>query len=171
MQSPDTNPSAATGDDAAGRVKEQAKQVTRETADDIRRQASESAERQKFAAAEQADSVADAFRETADQLDRRDQGWLAEIARRCADGADRIAGEMRGKNLSELVEQTQSFARDRPATFLAGAVAAGFLLTRFVKSSERHGHDDAAGRPRMRPEADDGRVYSHTEEQPNASTH
>ncbi|HET6726337.1 MAG TPA: hypothetical protein VFH85_10080 [Gammaproteobacteria bacterium] len=160
MQSPDTNPSAAVGDDAS-RVKEQAKQTTREAVDDVRRQATETAERQKYAAAEQADSVAGAFRDTADQLDRRDQGWLAEIARRCADGADRIAGEMRGKDLSELIERTQVFARERPATFLAGAVAAGFLLTRFVKSSERRGHDDAGN----------GRMFSQTEEQSHASTH
>lgn len=147
MQSSDTNQPSHSSGDGVGEMKEQAKEATRETMREARRQANETAERQKYAVADQAGSVAEALRKTGAELKQQDQSWLADAANRLADGADNLAGELRGQDMSSLLSRTQDFARRRPATFLGGAVAAGFLLTRFMKSSERSGQRRPADRP------------------------
>lgn len=141
MQSSDISRS-----DGLDRTAEQAKESARETMHEAGRQVNETAERQKYAVADQAGSVADALRKTGDELRQQDQGWLADAAQRLAEGADKLAGELRDQDMSSLLSRTQEFARRRPATFLGGAVAAGFLLTRFMKSSDRGEHHRTSNR-------------------------
>ncbi|HET7371528.1 MAG TPA: hypothetical protein VFK45_11885 [Gammaproteobacteria bacterium] len=142
MQPEDTTTSSSVGDDV-GQMKDQAREKTREMADEARRQASETAERQKSAAADQAGGVASALRRTSEELGRQDQTWLADMANQFADGADRLAGQLRDQDIGSLLNRTQDLARRRPGVFLAGAVATGFVLTRFLKSSNRREGDSA----------------------------
>ncbi|HET6654743.1 MAG TPA: hypothetical protein VFH57_00730 [Gammaproteobacteria bacterium] len=142
MQPQDTTTSSSTGD-GVGDMKDQAREKTREMADEARRQASDTAERQKKAAADQAGGVASALRRTGEELGRQDQTYLADMANQFADSVDRMADQMRDQDIGTLLNRTQEFARRRPGVFLAGAVATGFVLTRFLKSSGRREGDSA----------------------------
>jgi hypothetical protein len=79
-------------------------------------------------------AVAHAIDATADQL--RDQSpRLAEMAKAVSQRVDDLAGRVEKRSPSELLEEAANFGRRRPVAFFAGAVAAGFLVSRFIKSS------------------------------------
>lgn len=89
-----------------------------------------------------------ALRSAARQIERN--APAARIAEQTADGLERLSGTLRGKDLNTLVRDIESFARGQPAVFLGVAVAAGFLATRFLKSS-------SSGQPEtpFKPQASD----------------
>ena len=49
--------------------------------------------------------------------------------------ADTVAGALRDNDLKSLAGELESYTRRHPALVLGGASLAGFLLTRFLKSS------------------------------------
>lgn len=63
-----------------------------------------------------------------------DAPQIADMVRRAADTAETISHDIRDKSVEELFEATEDFARRQPALFVGAAVAAGFLLARFVKT-------------------------------------
>ncbi|HET7587191.1 MAG TPA: hypothetical protein VFL45_03805 [Gammaproteobacteria bacterium] len=180
----DVNTSSSIGDGVA-EMKDQAREKTREMADEARRQATDTAERQKTAAADQVGGVASALRRTGEELGRQDQGYLADMASQFADSVDRFAGQLRDQDVGTLLNRTQEFARRRPGVFLAGAVATGFVLTRFLKSSGRRegdvtmhtaspDHYPAHAQPTAVVHSGDGAMPTSpttTEEAGNARTH
>jgi hypothetical protein len=50
-------------------------------------------------------------------------------------GLDQLADGIRDRSFAEIYSDVESFARLQPVTVAAGAVLAGFLLARFIKSS------------------------------------
>ncbi len=91
-------------------------------------------EEQKHTAASQLDGVAEALRHAADQLSSDGQETIADLAGRAASGLGGFASKLREKDVDSLVDEVEHFARSKPAMFIGGAVAAGFLLSRFLKS-------------------------------------
>lgn len=66
------------------------------------------------------------------------QGQSPIVARQfksAADGVGRLSDDLRDRSVHELVGIASGYARRQPAVFFAGAVAAGFALSRFLKSS------------------------------------
>lgn len=76
---------------------------------------------------------AGALRNAARDIDQN--STVARVAQHTADSLERFSGTLRRKNFDGLVRDVQAFARSQPAVFLGMAVAAGFLATRFLKSS------------------------------------
>lgn len=79
--------------------------------------------------------------QTAHTAARELEGKAPELARLVHDVADRaesFAKDLKRRQASEMLDMTWDFARRNPRLFLGGAVAAGFLLTRFAKSSAEH---------------------------------
>ena len=60
---------------------------------------------------------------------------VARVAAHAADSLEQLAGTLREKDFDGMMREVQNFARSQPAVFLGMAVAAGFLATRFLKSS------------------------------------
>lgn len=89
---------------------------------------------QKRAAAESLDGWAEALHRAAEQL-QHDDSSVAMFARRAAEGLAGFSGSLRQRDVDSLLAQAQDFARRRPAIFLGGALATGFVLARFLKSS------------------------------------
>jgi hypothetical protein len=106
-----------------------------EIAESARRQAEAAAAHGKDAAAGQIRGVADTLRAVAGELDSREQGPVAGYARQAAGGLEQMSAALERQSLGELAASVEDFARRQPATFLGGAVLAGFLLARFAKSS------------------------------------
>lgn len=81
--------------------------------------------------------VADMLRRTADTLEREHNTTAAHYAGRVAAQIDRFSTAVREHEISEMVASTEDFARRQPALFIAGAVAAGFVIGRLLARPSR----------------------------------
>jgi hypothetical protein len=96
------------------------------------------AEQQKAAGADQIAGIAQAADATAKKLkDMAPKG--AEYVHDLAGKLDEMASALRNQSADELIEMAADFGRKQPAVLFAGAVATGFALSRFLKSSADRG--------------------------------
>jgi hypothetical protein len=109
---------------AAGQVAEQAKQ-----------QATSQLESQKDRAVDTLVTVAQALRQTGQQLQQQEQGAVGSYVEQAAERVERMTNHLRAHDVPELIAQTQDFARRQPGLFVTGALALGFLGARFLMSS------------------------------------
>ncbi|UYV19795.1 hypothetical protein K1Y77_03720 [Halomonas qaidamensis] len=122
------------------------KQKGQESAAEIKDAAEQQAEnafaQQRESAAEQTKIVSAVFQKAADEFDRQKQPFCSQQTRRLAQKVDRFSQTMRDKDLHGLCKEAENYGRKEPALFIGGAIAAGFLVTRFLRSSSTH--SDAA---------------------------
>lgn len=88
-------------------------------------------EQRKRSAADHISDVAQALERAASQLGEP----LASYANRAAVGVGKFSTRLREGSIDDLLEDTRRLARRNPALFLAGGVAIGFALSRFIKAS------------------------------------
>lgn len=106
-----------------------------------REQATSQLNTQKNKATDGLGTVASAVRQTTDRLRSDNHDTVAHYAEQAADQIERLSAQIRGKDVSELLNDAQRLARRRPALFVGGAFAVGLLGARFMKSSA-HSQDD-----------------------------
>jgi vacuolar-type H+-ATPase subunit H len=132
------------GDDSstvgsAARMADEAKREARHYADEMTGRAKEQGrtifEQQKDAAARQVDSVAHAFRRTAEQMQNEGQAQTGPYVNMVAERLEGLGRQLRQKNMDALIGDAENLGRRAPGAFFAGSVVAGFLLARFLKSS------------------------------------
>lgn len=120
------------------------KQQGRDAAHDVSEAAQHQAEsfynQQRDTAAEQTQKFTSVFYKMADEFDNQQQPYFSQQVRKLADTADRFSNKLRDKDLKSICQEAQSYSRREPALFFGGAIAAGFLLTRFLRSSSQHSH-------------------------------
>ena len=143
LQNP--GPSRAPGA-RGGDTKEQVKQQANTMWSDAKETARSKLSEQQHTAASGMRDLAEALRKAARELKGDQQQMVARAAESAAGGLEQISGTIGGKDLGTLLDDAQSFARRQPVTFLAAAVAAGFLAVRFLKASDR----GAQGAPESR---------------------
>jgi hypothetical protein len=165
---PGTTPVQSGSSSQAGQTAGHAKQQGQQLAQQARQRASDLANRgseqlkgqlanQKHDASQRMVPVQSALRETGQQLRRQGQGSVAGYADQAADQLERFSGYLRETEVDEIVDEVRGFARRRPAVFLGGAAALGFLATRFLKSTSQeassagYGSGAAPPRPARRP--------------------
>jgi hypothetical protein len=123
--------------ESAREVKEQASNVA-ENAKGLASQAGEkllsSVEEQKAAGADFVSGVAGAVRRAANEFDK-DVPQAAQYIRLAADQIGTVSDAFRRRDLNQLVTDVQGFARRQPTAFLGAAVLAGFAAVRFLKTS------------------------------------
>jgi hypothetical protein len=83
----------------------------------------------------QADTLARALGETADRLKNEHQDSLASYTTHIASTVESLAERLRSSSVDELASDARRLAHSNPTLFLAGSVALGFGLTRFLKAS------------------------------------
>jgi ElaB/YqjD/DUF883 family membrane-anchored ribosome-binding protein len=105
-------------------------------AESLKEQAGEQVTKQRFDAADHIDAVAEALRAGVDALESNGHGAMADYWRSAADGAGRLAERIRHKPLAEAWRSTEDSVREEPALSFGGAMVAGFMIARFLKSSE-----------------------------------
>jgi hypothetical protein len=82
---------------------------------------------------------------------------LVELAGRAAQEIDRASRYLHDHEVKDLVRDAEVLARRRPAVFVGGTLAAGFLLARFLRSSgERAWQSESPGRSPLPPRAGAG---------------
>ena len=130
---------------AARETVDQAKHQMSRLTDEAQRRARSLVDQQKESAASAVGGWAEALRQTARNLEEREQPAAGRYVDWAADGVERFSRSLREQELDQLVHQAEQFARRQPALFLGGAVALGFVASRFLKSSaERHRMDREA---------------------------
>lgn len=100
-------------------------------AEPLRREARMAAERQKEHGADQLAGVAEAVRRAARELEPQlpqTAAWVDSAAARL----ERLSASLHAQSVNELAGALVSAARNRPATVFAGAVVAGFVLSRVL---------------------------------------
>jgi hypothetical protein len=123
-----------------------AEQKTREAVDAVQEKAGEVVDQareqttsqlgtQKDRAADVATQVASALRHTAGELRKNDQPTVGQYADKAADQVERFGGYLQGREVGEIVDEVESFARRHPTAFIGGAVVLGFFTARFFRSS------------------------------------
>jgi len=137
---------------AAARVADEVKHETREQAEDLRSQAASVAEDRRHEAGDTVAAMAAALHAGVDSLESDGQRNLAGYCRSAAAGIDQFADRVKHKPAGELLSETQRYAREQPALAFGGAMVAGFMLARFLKSSSpettAQASDYRAPRPR-----------------------
>ena len=87
---------------------------------------------QKDRVADRLSEVARAMHDTGRTLTQHN-ATAARYAQTWASRVEGVADSVKEKSASELVSQTEAFARRQPALFVGTAVAAGFLLARVLQ--------------------------------------
>jgi ElaB/YqjD/DUF883 family membrane-anchored ribosome-binding protein len=109
-----------------------------ETAKDVASDASDKlkqvVEDQRGVGAEYVGGLADTIRRAAREFEA-DLPIAATYMRKAASQFDDVSDKINEGNLSDIVDNVQSFARRQPTAFLGIAMLAGFGVVRFLKSS------------------------------------
>lgn len=111
--------------------------------DRVRERATAQLSTQKDRATDGLGSVAQAVRQSTQHLRENKQDAIAQYVDKAADQIDRLSAQLRNRDVGELVDEVQRFARRQPALFVGTAFALGVIGARFLKSSS-----DRASRPR-----------------------
>jgi hypothetical protein len=119
----------------ARQVADQAQDKTGQVAQQVKQQASSRLSGQIDRAAEGLGAVSQTLQDLSGQLRGQNQTMLGDYTDGAAEQVQRVAGYLRGKDLDELVAETERFARRQPVVFVAGAFGLGLVVARFLKSS------------------------------------
>lgn len=102
----------------------------------LKGRAREVAEEQKQIGAQRIDALGRAIHSAADQIGKEIPG-AADYIHMAADNVESASSALRERSVDEFIDDLGRFARRQPAAAFAGAVIAGFALSRFIKSSSR----------------------------------
>jgi hypothetical protein len=112
---------------AAETIKDRAAEALRNTATDF-------AEAGKQQGAERIDRLGRAVHGAADEIGK-EIPQAADYVHSAAEGLENAASNLRNRSVEDLIGAFNRFARQQPVAALAGAVLAGFVISRFIKSS------------------------------------
>jgi hypothetical protein len=104
--------------------------------DFVQDRARSAVDQQKLSAAERLENVARALQAAADSLWAHQEEDLGRRSRVAASKLERISEHLRQSDLTSLVRELGDVGRRRRGTFIAGALVAGILVGRFLRSHE-----------------------------------
>lgn len=120
-----------------GRVREKAREVKNRAME----RGQEQYERGKRRAEGEMHAVARAFRTAADELRSDNHSSAGRWVEMAADRIEDMADGLDRQDLGTLMRQSRDLARRNAGAFLAGAVALGFVASRFLKAEPDHRGD------------------------------
>lgn len=110
--------------------------------DRVRERAAAELSTQKDRAFDGLGTVAQAVRHSTQQLRDQQHGTLAAYVEQAADQLERVARQLREKDVGELMDDAQRLARRQPAVFIGSAFALGLVGARFLKSSSKRAQNE-----------------------------
>lgn len=111
------------------------------TVKDAKAQGAEQYEHLRAMATDQIDSLAEGAQSAASALEGKDSLGLSQYLGQLASGLSSFADQVKDQSAEQLLHKGAQLARDNPALFLAGSVAVGFGLSRFLKATASHGDE------------------------------
>jgi uncharacterized protein YjbJ (UPF0337 family) len=137
--------------DVKDTAKEQVQRVAGEATAQARSLAGQARDRMSEQARSQNDKLVSTIRQTADQLDEmrgdRDGSPAATVVSRVADSGRQLADYLDRNGPEGVLQEVQDFARRRPGAFLAAALAAGFVVGRLGKGVAKADPDAGQAKP------------------------
>jgi len=106
---------------------------------EAREKGSEQFEHYRDSAADQLDSLEEGVRSAAAALQDNDTLGLSRYLSQAAECMGDFAEQVRHESAEHLLQRGAQLARSNPALFLAGSVAVGFAVSRFIRASASHG--------------------------------
>lgn len=136
---------AGVAQDEARQVASEAQQHLRGLVDEATQQVSEQTSTQKSRLAETVRSFGDDLQSM--QQQGSSSGLAASVVQQVSEQARTFASRLEDKEPTELLEDVRRFARQRPGTFLLGALAAGVVAGRLARGAKaaRDGDSGSAG--------------------------
>jgi ElaB/YqjD/DUF883 family membrane-anchored ribosome-binding protein len=133
-------------DPSAGSTTDQMKQQAREGAQTVQAKAGsafgqvrgrlrEQIDQRSTNAGEQVHSTANDVRSVAEELRRQGKETPARLADQVADRVDSLGSYLRNADGERMLGDVERYARKQPWAIAAGAVALGFVASRFLKAS------------------------------------
>ncbi len=164
---PDDKNEEASRAEAVKRKAQQAGEAAKEKLEDLKEAAqglageagervADEAERRRAGTGDQVAQIAEALTKAAESLDEGSRP--REVFEAAADGMDRLASEIQGKSIGQLVGDASDFGRRHPAAFVGGAALLGFALSRF--STAKPLEDDSQGQSEQDAPETDGESAS-----------
>jgi hypothetical protein len=129
----------------AGEVVEQAKHKAAELTTEAKTRAADEFDTRKSQAISRLDGVASALRQTSRELENQEDTTIAQYTDAAADQVERFSHYLDQRDFGQLVNEVKQLAHRQPEMFVAGALAAGFLVGRFFKSSRTPARDESYG--------------------------
>jgi hypothetical protein len=81
--------------------------------------------------------VALLLHQAGEQAQQQEKDLVASYAQKAATQLGEFSESLAGQDVTQMVESTKQFARREPMLFVGGALAAGFLGARFLRSSSQ----------------------------------
>lgn len=141
---------------AAGDIKSAAKEHGRHLFETAKSEATGFADRRKDDAAKSVSDIAASLRGTGQSLEERPN--IRAFVEGAADGLESLADGLRDRSFADIYGDVEAYARRSPLAVGAVAVAAGFLLARFIKSSSDDLSDKARDSRNARTPSSSGRT-------------
>jgi hypothetical protein len=133
MSSSDVNDPRERGREEAERTAEQMRRQGSELTQQARERGGKIVEEQKHAAAGQLSAFARALHRAGDELGQDGHSSASQYAHWSAERLDNVAHNLDQQEPRALFERAERFAREQPAMFIGGAVAAGLALAWALK--------------------------------------
>jgi hypothetical protein len=132
--------------DAASQVQEKVKESAGQAKSQAGERVREQVDTRSTQAGEQVRSVAQAMRQSGEQLRGQQKEGAAKVVEGSAERAERLGSYLERANADEILQEVENFARRQPWVVAAGAFAVGLVAARFLKasSSRRYYESDAA---------------------------
>lgn len=132
----------------AGHFGEQVREQTSLLANQAQGKVKSTLESQKQKGVGELSGLAEAVRQTGHTLREQQKEGVAHYAERAAEHMDRMAQYFESRDVGELLNEAEMFARRHPEAFLGGAFMMGLVAGRFLKSSRdrRIGGSSSYGR-------------------------
>jgi hypothetical protein len=86
---------------------------------------------------EELEVFASTVREASKRLKEQEWNAAADYTDRAASNVERLSGYLHEKHFGELLGDAGELLRSQPGVFIAGAFTAGFLIARFINSSNQ----------------------------------
>ena len=110
----------------------------------IKQDGKQKLESTKRSAADQIDQVAQALSRAGEELNQS-QPTLANYAAQFASSISTFSNRVRDGNIDDLVSDARQLAHRNPGLFIAGGVALGFVVSRFLKASPQAAYSNYVG--------------------------
>jgi hypothetical protein len=151
MNTSDSRAGTGTDADKPGPDLQHLKEDVAEALGGARQQADAQFGQYRDTAADQIEALAQGAKSFVSELEDKDSLGMSDYLSDMAESMSGLAGNLRGKSAEQLLHEGVDLARSNPALFIAGSIALGFGLSRFLKAGSsaamtvRADSDPAAG--------------------------